>query len=89
MRERVPERRMSERQIVERKYLVGEIDRMREIIRWLYPDGVVYAEMERAAEIELKLRTYMQNGTEPEELERALSDHFDRLRKRSAGSKAV
>jgi len=55
--------------VAERKYSVAEIDRMRQAIRWSYPCGVPYYENERSAEIENRLRTYMQNGTDPKELE--------------------
>ena len=56
----------------EKKYSVSEIDRMRNIIRWSYPCGVPFYEKERALDIELRLRTYMANGTDPEELAQAL-----------------
>lgn len=54
--------------MAERKYSVAEIDRMRRAIECSYPGGAYYAE-QRSAEIENRLRTYMQNGTEPSELE--------------------
>jgi hypothetical protein len=54
--------------MTERKYSITEIDRMRIAIRWSYPSGVYYSN-ERTADIENRLRTYMQNGTDPEELE--------------------
>lgn len=54
-----------------RKYSISEIDRMRRAIRYSYPSGVCYIQHERDADIENRLRTYMQNGTEPEELEKA------------------
>lgn len=56
--------------MAERKYSVAEIDRMRRSIRWSYPTGISCYEHERAADIENRLRTYMQNGTDPEELEK-------------------
>jgi hypothetical protein len=50
-----------------RKYSIAEIDRMRNAVRLTIPDrgdsGV------QIIEIEERLRTYMSNGTEPEELE--------------------
>lgn len=45
---------------------------MREAIRWSFPHGFAYLPLEREAEIENRLRTYMQNGTDPEELETAI-----------------
>jgi hypothetical protein len=51
-----------------RKYAIAEIEQMRNALRWSYPSGVSYYEKERSAEIENKLRTYMQNGTDPDEL---------------------
>lgn len=51
-----------------RKYTVEEIDQMRKSIEWSYPSGVSYYPEQRAAEVESKLRTYMQNDTSPEEL---------------------
>jgi glutamyl/glutaminyl-tRNA synthetase len=51
-----------------RKYSVEEIDAMRKSIEWSYPSGVSYYAHERSAEIENRLRTYMQNGTTPAEL---------------------
>lgn len=59
--------------MAERKYSVGEIDHMRRCIRFSYPSGVSYYEQERAAEIENRLRTYMQNGTDPRELDEMMS----------------
>lgn len=51
--------------MAERKYSIGEIDRMRKAIEWCYPTGVPYLAAERAADVENRLRTYMQNGTDP------------------------
>ena len=53
----------------ERKYTLLEIDDMRRSIYRFYPSGVAYVPSERSAEVEDRLRTYMQNGTDPEELE--------------------
>lgn len=53
----------------ERKYLVAEIDRMRRAISFGYScDG--------SADIENRLRTYMLNGTSPEELEQMASENY-------------
>lgn len=48
-----------------RKYTVEEMEQMREYIwRVKYP----YSRQKYAADIEAELRTYMMNGTEPDEL---------------------
>lgn len=69
----------------DRRYTVAEIDRMRETIRRKYPSPAskypttagpvrsVHAATDFSANIEQELRTYMQNGTEPEELEAVLA----------------
>lgn len=55
----------------ERKYSVAEIDRMRDAVHTLCtPVGVGH----RPVEVEERLRTYMLNGTDPEELEDAASE---------------
>lgn len=54
--------------MAERKYSVAEIDDMRDSIRWSYPSDTAFYAKERDADIENRLRTYMQNGTDPEEL---------------------
>lgn len=59
-----------------RKYSVDEINAMRRSLRAAYPSGVAYYEKERSAEVEDRLRTHMQNGTEPSELEEAANKHF-------------
>lgn len=59
----------------QRKYTVGEIDRMRSEIEWSYPSGP-YNAIERNADIENRLRTHMQNGTTPEEL----ASHYATIR---------
>jgi len=66
--------------MTERKYSVSEIDKMREAILRLYPLGVPYRANERAADAENRLRTHMQNGTGPEELERAAREHVEKGR---------
>lgn len=63
-----------------RKYSLSEIDEMREAIqtimfgplRWGGPASRDMTEV-RGPQIEDRLRTYMMNGTEPEELGRAAS----------------
>jgi hypothetical protein len=54
-------------------YSVKEIDRMRHAIGYLVPDTP-----ERRADIEDRLRTYMLNGTDPEELEAAKNEEIER-----------
>lgn len=49
----------------QRKYSVPEIDRMRMAIYGLYPES----NWTKAPEVEDRLRTYMLNGTTPDELE--------------------
>ena len=54
----------------QRKYSVGEIDRMRKALeRICIRPMVPYNPVEKQREIEEHLRTYMLNGTDPEELE--------------------
>ncbi len=60
----------------DRKYTVDELDRMRRAIERCYPSGVPYMAAQRAAEVEDRLRTHMQNGTEPKELEEAAAARF-------------
>lgn len=62
--------------MAERKYSVAEIDRMRRALEWAYPTGVSYYAEQRGAEIENRLRTYMQNGTEPSELEEVAQERM-------------
>jgi hypothetical protein len=57
-----------------RKYSVEEIDAMRGSVRCMFPSGVSYRREERTKEIEERLRTYMVNGTTPEELSAAAQD---------------
>lgn len=54
----------------ERKYSISELDRMRRALRWLKP---YRSEETTPLLIEDRLRTYMLNGTDPEELEQAAS----------------
>jgi hypothetical protein len=51
-----------------RKYSISEIERMRNAVRLMIPDRLDAAL--QVVEIEERLRTYMANGTDPEELER-------------------
>jgi hypothetical protein len=53
-----------------KKYTIDEIDQMRSHIRWSYPSDVVYCTKDQDADIENRLRTYMQNGTTVAELEK-------------------
>lgn len=53
----------------EQKYSIHEIDRMRAAIATAIQSPGLYNDADRAAAIEDRLRTYMQNGTTPEELE--------------------
>lgn len=59
-----------------RKYSVAEIDAMRKSITWSYGSGS-YDPAQRAADTEDRLRTYMQNGTEPEELAEMAKQRLD------------
>lgn len=60
--------RGGETRMPKRKYSIEEIDRMREAVELMQPDGV-YNEREEERRIERELRTYMRNGTDPAELE--------------------
>jgi hypothetical protein len=51
-----------------RRYTVDELIAMRQSLSRMFPLGVCYKPNERAAEVEDQLRTYMLNGTTPEEL---------------------
>jgi hypothetical protein len=62
----------------ERKYAIEEIDRMRKALESMYPFGVSFNSKERSAEVEDRLRTHMQNGTEPDELAKASSEYVGR-----------
>lgn len=57
----------------QRKYSVHEIDQMRKIIEFFGFGNGPYDERERASSVENRLRTYMLNGTTPEELSAALT----------------
>lgn len=57
-----------------RKYSIHEIARMRQALQTLLtPPTFPYSAIEKNAEIEGQLRTYMLAGTEPEELEKEAS----------------
>ena len=56
----------------ERKYSVYEIDRMRYAVKWLVNIGGRADEIARIHEEHL--RTYMLNGTDPDELERRVEE---------------
>lgn len=74
-----------------RKYSLDEIDQMRRDIdrivegvrhyQWspsgCFSSGITYNAAERAAKIEDRLRTYMQNGTDPAELEAKVKSIHD------------
>lgn len=62
--------------MTDRKYTLAEIDRMRNAINWMYPDGVAFYQDERARETEERLRTYMAAGIEPEDLERQMGEYI-------------
>ena len=60
--------------MTERKYSIDEIDRMRRSLEdlmthWQYYGSGASGTPPKAADVEEHLRTHMQNGTEPEELE--------------------
>lgn len=61
--------------MADRKYSVAEIDRMRKAI-----DSTYYLQ---APAVEDRLRTYMLNGTDPEELERAMHAHYDQIARKA------
>lgn len=52
----------------QKRYTLDEIDRMRAAVGNMFPMGVPYRQSERTVEIEARLRTYMANGTDPDEL---------------------
>lgn len=58
--------------MAERKYTVEEIDRMRRLVEAsLFPlpgSLALYDHLDKADSVEDRLRTYMLNGTEPDEL---------------------
>lgn len=64
---------------MDRKYSLEEIDRMRKDVATLCAHNGGYDPKEQIVKIEERLRTYMANGTEPEELSAAARKHFDGL----------
>lgn len=73
--------------MAERRYTVAEIDRMRIAVEQLFPMDIAYDRAVRAKQAEERLRTYMLNGTEPEELEQHAKEARERRdqRMRAAG----
>jgi hypothetical protein len=71
----------------QRKYSVTEIDRMRYSVQCMYM-GPFNPEL-----VEGRLRTYMVNGTEPEELEQAATERMradqERIAKSSFGPGSI
>lgn len=64
---------------MERKYSVAEIDAMRRDVGTLCARfNVSYDPKKRTVEIEERLRTYMANGTAPEEVRKAASEYLER-----------
>lgn len=58
-------------------YSLSEIDAMRKSVDMLATSlGGSWDPRQRAAEVEDRLRTYMQNGTDPEELSAAATEHW-------------
>jgi hypothetical protein len=58
--------------MAERKYSVSEIDRMRRAVALM-----MIGPCRNGAEVEDRLRTYMLNGTDPEELDEAAKPHIE------------
>lgn len=61
----------------QRKYSIDEIDRMRFAVGRLHFSSGPYNPRNEAARLEDLLRTYMTNGTAPEELEAAAKKSWD------------
>lgn len=59
--------------MIERKYSVAEIDRMRVLVRFTIPDGTTFYGEGVTVWIEERLRTYMMAGIGPEELQEELN----------------
>jgi hypothetical protein len=69
----------------ERKYSVSEIDQMRKAVKAIYGSGIGNCTQAECCQmIEEHLRTYMLNGTDPEELEREAAEF---MRERGAANK--
>lgn len=62
----------------ERKYLISEIDEMRGALKQMFPWNTSYYPAERSAVVEDRLRTHMQNGTEPADLVQAAGEFNER-----------
>lgn len=60
----------------EHKYSVSEIDRMRDMLDFLWESGRPYRQDEKRASVEDRLRTHMTNGTTVAELEAAVVEKF-------------
>lgn len=58
--------------MAQRKYTVGEIERMRSALWQAVPAGLPFDGVQKSAEIEHQIQTYMANGTDPSELERPI-----------------
>jgi hypothetical protein len=75
--------------MIDKQYTVEEIDRMRSAVRYIiFPDGhfsddFPIEERYVQKQTEDQLRTYMINGTRPEELEELVSDKEEWLRWRN------
>ena len=62
-----------------RKYSVTEIDRMRRAVRTIEGHRPAFWDGSADAKCEDRLRTYMLNGTEPEELEATADKRAEEL----------
>ncbi len=62
--------------MTQRKYSIDEIDQMRRAVGWIHAPLGAYYKSEEDARKEQILRTYMLNGTAPEELEEAVQKMF-------------
>lgn len=61
----------------EKAYTVSEVDRMRKAITdYGFPIGVSYYPVDRAKEVEERIRTYMVAGVDVADLEEALRDAY-------------
>jgi hypothetical protein len=75
------------------KYSLNEIEYMRELVHLTTrygPTNIWFQYNEVKSEnVEMRLRTYMQNGTKPKELRRALKRRIKIARKKYEGDKKV
>jgi hypothetical protein len=61
--------------MAQRPYTVSEIERMRQALQIINtPIGISYSQTAIDARVEDQLRTYMVNGTEPDELGRRAAE---------------